>query len=121
MKLHFVYNAEGGLLNGFLDSIHKAVSPQSYECSLCAITYGLVAMRPEWREWLRGAEIEAVFHHRADFRAAWPGIDVALPAILAERGGALAEIVGAAQLAQFKDVGELIAAIEPHVSAGADA
>ena len=43
--LIFVYNANGGFFNGFSDYIHKLVSPKTYECSLCAITYDNLGMK----------------------------------------------------------------------------
>jgi len=39
MNLIFVYNANGGLVNSWLDTAHKIVSPSTYSCSLCAITF----------------------------------------------------------------------------------
>ena len=39
MRLVFVYNANAGLVAGMLDSVHKVVSPATYPCSLCAVTY----------------------------------------------------------------------------------
>jgi hypothetical protein len=49
-RLLFVYNADGGLLPGLKDMFHKILSPGTYPCSLCAVTYGATAMRPEWKE-----------------------------------------------------------------------
>jgi hypothetical protein len=38
-ELLFVYNADAGLVTGLLDTLHKVLSPSTYSCSLCAITY----------------------------------------------------------------------------------
>jgi len=46
-KLIFVYNADSGLLKGIKDLIHKNVSPDTYPCSLCAVTYDNFDMRRE--------------------------------------------------------------------------
>ncbi len=43
--LVFVYNANSGLLNALLDMGHKVVSPRTYPCSLCALTYGSLGLR----------------------------------------------------------------------------
>jgi hypothetical protein len=40
MKLLFVYNADSGLFNSIAEAAHKIVSPQTYRCDLCRITYG---------------------------------------------------------------------------------
>ena len=39
MKLIFVYNAKSGKLNALFDIAHKIVKPETYQCSLCAITH----------------------------------------------------------------------------------
>lgn len=112
MKLHFVYNADAGIAAGLRDSLHKLVSPATYPCDLCAITYGALRMDPKWKAWLNGAPFEAVFHHRHDFRAAWPAIGEPLPAIFRERNGALETLVAATDLAKLDSVDALIALIE---------
>ena len=43
-ELIFIYNAKSGLVNELLDFAHKIISPETYNCNLCAITYGTFAM-----------------------------------------------------------------------------
>ncbi|MFM9977297.1 MAG: hypothetical protein ACKVOP_04540 [Sphingomonadaceae bacterium] len=113
MKLIFVYNANAGLAAGIMDSVHKLVSPSTYACDLCAITYGLVRMDPKWKAWLNAQAFEAVFHHRPDFHAAYPALAaLALPAILTNRAGTLEPVVTAPEFAGVTSVNELIALIE---------
>jgi hypothetical protein len=112
MKLVFVYNAEAGLLNGMMDSVHKIVSPSSYECGLCAITHGAFTMDRRWRDYLRGLGHETVFHHRKDFNHAYPDANVALPAILAERGGKLVTLVSGQEMQALNSVNDLISALD---------
>ncbi len=52
--------------------VHKVVSPATYPCSLCATTYGAVAMKPAWRAYLRRLSLGVAFFHRPDFRAPTP-------------------------------------------------
>ena len=112
MKLVFVYNAEAGLLNGIMDSIHKVVSPSTYTCDLCAITYGLTTMNSEWRAWLEQLDMPAQFFHRADFRKAWPDANMRLPAILMEKDDRLTTLVAADAFEGIKHVDQLIAVLE---------
>jgi hypothetical protein len=116
MKLVFVYNANAGLVAGIVDSIHKTISPATYPCSLCAITYGALRMDPNWKAWLNSQPFESVFHHRPDFRAAWPQVAVDLPAVLIERSGALTPLVSAHEFAGVASVDALIALIESRLS-----
>jgi hypothetical protein len=51
--LLFVYNANAGYWNGVMDSLHKIFSPKTYPCSLCAITYGLRKIEPDWDEFIK--------------------------------------------------------------------
>jgi len=46
-RLIFVYNAESGTMNSAIDFAHKMLSPETYECNLCRITYGNFAMKKE--------------------------------------------------------------------------
>lgn len=117
MKLLFVYNANAGLVAGMMDSVHKLVSPQTYACDLCAITYGLTRMNPEWKAWLKAQAFEAVFYHRPDFRAAYPGVAAELPVILTEREGAVEPLIGADDFKRTPSVDALIALIEARLAA----
>ena len=110
MKLLIVYNANAGLLAGAMDSLHKLFAPASYPCKLCAITYGLTSMKREWRDFLVGLGMATVFHHRPDFRTAYPqAAGWPLPLIAIEQDGALWELVTATELAALPDLAALIA------------
>jgi len=61
MKIIFVYNADAGFMSGVMDSLHKAISPETYECALCALTYGLLTMDKTWRAYLQSLPFNAVF------------------------------------------------------------
>ena len=71
-RLLFVYNADGGLLAGLKDTLHKILSPATYDCALCAVTYGATSMRPEWREFIKSLSVPAEFLHRDKFARAYP-------------------------------------------------
>lgn len=112
-RLIFVYNADEGVVAGMMDSVHKLVSPATYQCSLCAVTYGMFRMDPKWRAWLKAAPFETVFHHKPDFRAAFPALaELPLPAILIDRGQGPEPLLGAEALAAVQSVDGLIATIE---------
>jgi len=87
-ELLFVYNADAGLVNGLLDTLHKVLSPSTYSCSLCAITYGATSMRPEWKEFLQTLPIQPTFLHRDELRAQHPELaQQALPAAFIRNSG----------------------------------
>ncbi|MBF9238126.1 hypothetical protein I2I05_12035 [Hymenobacter sp. BT683] len=66
-RLLFVYNADGGLLPGLKDAFHKILSPATYPCSLCAVTYGATSMRPEWKAFVQQLPVPVEFLHRDEF------------------------------------------------------
>ena len=68
-KIVFVYNADSGKLNALKDAIHKVVKPSTYPCSLCAVTYGNLGMKREWKTFIPGLRIPAEFLHRDEFCA----------------------------------------------------
>ena len=111
--LLIVYNADEGLFAALGDAVHKAVSPDTYPCSLCAITYGAVRMRPEWRRYLKSLPYEVRFHHRPDFHRAHPSLaQLSLPAILLDEGSGPRVLLDAATLQRVSDVGGMIAALD---------
>lgn len=115
-RLIFVYNAEAGLIDGVIDTIHKIVSPATYPCSLCAVTYGVIGMRRRWRNWLAAAPLPAVFHHRADFRIAFPAeADWMLPLVARMRGDRLELLLGPEALAPL-DLDALMVALTANLA-----
>jgi hypothetical protein len=113
VKLIFVYNADVGLVSGIIDAVHKIVSPGTYPCSLCAVTYGAVRMDPRWRAWLNAAPFAAHFYHRQDFQAAYPALAaIPLPCVLVDRNGKTDTLVTSDALAQVTTLDALIALIE---------
>ncbi|ALW85556.1 hypothetical protein AUC43_10910 [Hymenobacter sedentarius] len=71
-RLLFVYNADGGLLPSLKDAFHKVLSPATYPCSLCGLTYGATQMRPEWKQFVRALPVAVDFLHRDEFVRAHP-------------------------------------------------
>lgn len=111
-RLLIVYNAEAGLLAGLSDSINKLLKPDTYPCSLCALTHGVVRMDPAWKRFLARMPIDVRVYHRADFRGRYPDLELPLPAVLLERGREPEVLLGAAELAVVRDVETLAARIE---------
>lgn len=114
-RLIFVYNADGGIAQAVLDALHKTLSPSTYPCSLCAITYGPVSMKPRWRNWLKTLPMEAVFYHRDDC----PFEPGTLPAILIEREGEVTTFIDSVRMNSLPDLEALIVEIEKRLREGA--
>ena len=122
-KLLIVYNADSGLINALMHAVHKQLFPETYPCSLCAITYGAVSMHGEWKRFLESLPMDVVFHHKDDFTEAYPEIgtdgarEVALPAILTSRQGEEPQVlIPAEELDAMKDTVELMARVEEQLA-----
>ena len=109
-SLLMIWNAKSGWQNALLDSLHKIISPDTYPCSLCKITYGLVGSKPEWQEFLKGWNREVYFLHRDEFRALRWGndfLDLQFPAVLQFREGKWVKLLSADQLGALGSLEEL--------------
>ncbi|MGJ8683884.1 MAG: GTPase [Nonlabens sp.] len=62
-QLIFVYNANSGAINSLLDSAHKIVSPATYDCKLCELTYGVFKENEEWSRFR-----ESISQHHPDLQ-----------------------------------------------------
>ena len=118
-SLILIYNADSGIIQALMHAVHKQVSPETYPCSLCALTYGAVSMKGEWRRFLDSLRLNVVFHHRDDFTAAFPALgtggdrEVELPAILfGEAGEEPRVLIPANELDAMKDAAELMARVK---------
>ena len=112
-RLIFVYNADAGILNGLKDMVHKAVSPDTYSCALCAITYDFTGMRKDWKQAVRALPLPSEFLHRDEFVQAFPARRrEALPAAFrADAAGQLTTFITAAEMKTLT-LDELIALVQ---------
>lgn len=110
-SLVFVYNADSGLFNTLADIAHKAFSPQTYDCRLCALTYGLLQERGPWRDFIAHLPVECSFMHRDEFRRRYPKDKTPLPAVFRLRSGVTSVCLDARALSACEDLEQLQAAI----------
>jgi hypothetical protein len=76
-KLVFVYNAQSGILNAVKDSLHKTFAPKTYQCNLCAVTFGSVTMKREWKRFVENLDITVEFLHIDEFESRYSGGEAA--------------------------------------------
>lgn len=112
-----VYNADAGVFNAMSDAFHKAVSPDTYQCSLCVVTHGIVSMRFQWRTFLGSLPLKKKFCHRDDFADDFPGVHVALPAILLDVADSKPKVlVSQEELSSIDDLSKLIMLTEQRLA-----
>jgi hypothetical protein len=116
-RLLMIYNADGGLVNGAMDLLHKTFRPETYPCRLCDVTYGTFGMKRDWRATIEALPLPVTFLHRDEWLAERPGDPTALPAILLDSGGALRPLVSAEDFAVVADLAGLKALLAARLSA----
>lgn len=97
-KLIFVYNADSGMFNTLTDIAHKLLSPQTYNCQLCAITHGTFSVYREWTDFIQSLGIECEFLHRDEFTQYYQNNGIELPAVFIKQGGSLSMCLGAEEI-----------------------
>jgi len=105
--LIFVYKADSGLFHTLGIMLHKLLSPQTYECQLCALTHGVFREHPQWRAFIEQLDEEVVFLHRDEFSRRFPGQGVELPAVFREAPQGLEIVLSAPEVASAGNLEQL--------------
>lgn len=69
-ELIFVYNAYSNLFNRWMDMAHKVLSPATYSCSLCQVTYGYFTMHQEWANFISQLSYRVSFQYKDQWKDA---------------------------------------------------
>ena len=110
-QLVFVYNADSGAWNALVDAAHKLVSPSTYACSLCALTYGAVAKKRAWADFVRSLPHDVRFVYRDQM----PG-DITPPALLEESREGMRVLLDHTAIDSCTSVAALIARVREVVA-----
>ena len=108
MKIIFVYNADSGFVSSLLDIGHKVISPDTYSCNLCKMTYGVISEREEWKQYRESSRDEMEFLHKDEFENKYKE-KRAYPIILKMNDlNQLEELINKEELERMNSVSELI-------------
>lgn len=114
-KLIFIYNADSGLRNQLIDGAHKILSPDTYECNLCDITYGAFTENKVWKEFRKQSDLDLEFLHRDEFAKAYRskfGYKFTFPIVLASVDENLEVFIKTEELNVLEDARGLIGLIQ---------
>jgi hypothetical protein len=106
-KIVFVYNADSGVASLVKDFIHRIVSPETYPCNLCAVTYGNFGMKGSWRSFVENLEVPVVFLHKDEFSEAYEFQGAEFPSAFMEEDGNLEYLITADEMDTVESVNEL--------------
>ena len=110
MKLIFVYNADSGYVNTLLDIGHKIVSPETYPCNLCQMTFDTFSENSKWKEFRENSQIDMEFLHRDEFEKEY-GLQLDYPVVLQD-ADPLKTVISKTELDAFTTLDELISAVK---------
>ena len=107
-KLIFVYNADSGLFNSLTDFAHKIISPSTYDCQLCAITYGNFTIKKEWKTFIESLDLETAFYYKDEFAKAFrtaPSLNP--PAVYIQEDNSIELFISSAEINALGTLDEL--------------
>ncbi|PKP25884.1 MAG: GTPase [Bacteroidetes bacterium HGW-Bacteroidetes-2] len=110
-KLLFVYNANSGKMNGYIDALHKVVSPKTYACNLCDITYGIFKENKVWKRFRETSETPMEFLHLDEFKKKYAskfGHKFTFPIVLLDTANTLEIFIHTKELNAMKNADALI-------------
>ena len=115
-ELILVYNADSGLFDVIKDALHKTFFPSTYQCNLCALTYGKFSMKDEWKEFVDKLDMHYLFLHRDEFYRKLESHpehlkDVEFPAIFLNKDGKITLFIDHKEINKCKTLKELMALI----------
>lgn len=113
-RLLFVYNANSGKMNAVLDSLRKITNPSTYNCNLCAITFGLFNEDDLWKTFRENSPLQLEFYHRDEFKKKFNSKWLSkfeFPIVLSEKNGEFEVFITTEELNGFTTSEALIEAI----------
>ena len=106
-ELIFIYNAKSGFINELVDFAHKIISPETYDCNLCAITYGSFRMEKRWTDYIQSLPINSVFTYQ-DKLYDNKLKNVKLPSVFLRNGTDLKELISSSEINKLNELQQLI-------------
>ena len=110
-ELIFIYNAKSGFINELVDFAHKIISPNTYDCNLCAITYGTFAMEKSWANYVQSLPVKSVFTYK-DKLVDKKLKKTKLPAVFIRDGEELNELISANEINNINNLEHLIRVLD---------
>ena len=116
-ELIFIYNAKSGIFNTLIDWGHKIISPSTYECHLCSITYNNRGKKKRWSNYLKSLKIKSSFYyidHIADLD--FVSKNIKLPCIYIKNNGNHQLMIDANELNSLESLDKLIKTIHTRLN-----
>lgn len=107
-KLIFVYNAQSNVFAQVGDLIHKTISPKTYQCRLCGLTYSGISVKGSWKDFINSLPIKSEFLHKDEFIKRYPQLtETTLPVVFRMEGDNLSVFVSTEEINKQNSLEEL--------------
>lgn len=107
--LLFVYNADSTLFARVSDAVHKVVSPATYACNLCKITYSSISVKKEWKDYIQSLDSPVRFLHKDQFLAEFPTYNTwNFPLVARQKESELDLVISSTELNSIESMDRLI-------------
>ncbi|TXT58726.1 MAG: hypothetical protein BAJALOKI2v1_310014 [Promethearchaeota archaeon] len=106
-SLLFVYNADSGLGNAVKDYFQKAFRPSSYQCNLCAVTFGALGEKRSWKNFTENLKIPTRFLHKDEFIEEFNKPNVEFPCAFLKENDNLTLFISKEEMESVEEVVEL--------------
>lgn len=119
--LVFVWNADSGWQHAVADSLHKVISPKTYSCKLCQLTYGIAGPKARWTSFLETLGRPVECYHRDEYQGTplakeFPGLE--LPAVLIRTSEKCRILLSRDEIQKMKDLEALLGELKKRSSKG---
>jgi len=102
-ELIFVYNANSSIFSQLGDLVHKTISPKTYGCNLCGLTYSGISQKDEWKTFINKLPLKAVFLHKDQFAKQYPRYAMTTyPVVFRKMDGLLKKFISTDEINQQK-------------------
>jgi hypothetical protein len=110
--LVFVYNAKNDFVSKTLDFAHKIISPNTYQCDLCSLTYGNFGIKKEWEVFLNTIRMDTKFMYSNQYEKLFPNQNQTYPAIFLVQNNQWKSLVSPKDFKDLQSLQQLIQHIE---------
>ena len=106
-KFVFIYNAKSGIFPSIASALHKSISPNTYSCNLCKLTFGLLSMKKEWKKFIKSLKVDINFLHRDEFKKKYK-YKTAFPVVLEKKGDSFKVFMNNEEINSIKSITDLM-------------
>jgi hypothetical protein len=103
------------------DALHKSISPSTYACNLCGLTYGTIRMKSKWKKFIDNLKLPSKFYHLDEFFEMLKThphkiANTKVPAIYLHKNGRLSLLITNKEINQTKTLEDLMDLVEKKLS-----